>query len=194
MSLGGVTNLQDCHEHVWRYFPLAENGILGALTLKSSMKMFTVLDILLGVIYIMALLNEVVMDWQWYNLQGPHYFLTLFYLVRCASLPIGFIGFYGVMKRDLESNILLGKAYFNLIKVQAVLFPTIGLLSTYDMCNSYMYNQPCRQIAMWNTGFNVLRLLYLFYQAYIAKSYYRRLQRGERILVECGRSIVELIN
>ena len=30
--------------------------------------------------------------------------------------------------------------------------------------------------------------------AYLAKSYYRRLERGELILVNHGRSIVELIN
>ena len=35
---------------------------------------------------------------------------------------------------------------------------------------------------------------YLFYVAYIAKSYQRRVERGEFILVQHGKAIVELIN
>ena len=81
------------------------------------MKIFTVLDILLGVIYVLFLFSEVLLQWEWFNLGGPHYFLTAFYFMRCASLPIGMIGLYGIMKRDLDSNILFAKAYFNLIKV-----------------------------------------------------------------------------
>ena len=47
---------------------------------------------------------------------------------------------------------------------------------------------------MTNGGFNALRFAYIFYVAYITKSYYRRLERGELILVSHGKSIVELIN
>ena len=47
---------------------------------------------------------------------------------------------------------------------------------------------------MQNLFFNILRLCYLLYVAYIAKSYQRRVERGEFILVQHGKAIVELIN
>ena len=158
------------------------------------MKLFTVADILLGVIYLLFLVNEVILEWNLFNIGGPYYFLTLLYFLRVASLPIGLIGFVAIHKKDLESSVTLAKAYFNLVRVEAFLFPLVGVLSTYDMCRSYLYFENCKHIGLWNVSINLLRFCYLFYVAYITKSYYRRLQRGERILVECGRSIVELIN
>ena len=47
---------------------------------------------------------------------------------------------------------------------------------------------------MQNLFFNLFRLSYLLYVAYIAKSYQRRVERGEFILVQHGKAIVELIN
>ena len=154
------------------------------------MKIFTIVDILLGLLYLMFLLQEVIFEWQYFNLKGPHYFLTAFYFIRVACLPIGLIGFVAI-QRD---NIVLTKSYFNLVKVQLFLFPALGLVSTHDMCNSYVYYQPCKDIFMQNLLFNILRFAYIFYVAYIAKSYYRRIERGELILVNHGRAIVELIN
>lgn len=194
LGLGGVTNLQASNETILGCLPLAENGILGCLTLKTSMKLFTVCDILLGVIYLLYLVNEVLLEWTMYNIGGPFYFLTLLYFLRVASLPVGLIGFVAVHKKDLDQGVLLAKAYFNLVRVEAFLFPLVGILATYDMCRSYLFFENCKHIGLWNVSINVVRFCYLFYVAYITKSYYRRLQRGERILVECGRSIVELIN
>ena len=41
---------------------------------------------------------------------------------------------------------------------------------------------------------NSFRFLYYYYAAYLIRSYYRRLERGELILVSHGKSIVELIS
>eukprot|EP00347_Sterkiella_histriomuscorum_P008188 403346044 len=191
LSLGGVTNLQPQNNELFAgCLPIAENGILGSLTLKASMKLFTILDVFLGIFYFMFLVQEVIFEWTYFNVNGPHYFLTAFYFMRVAYLPMGLIGFVGAMKQ----NIVLSKAYFNLVLVQLLIFPALGLASTYDMCNSYVYYEPCKNIFLQNSMFSALRIGYLFYVAYIAKSFYRRLERGEIILVNHGRSIVELIN
>jgi len=77
----------------------------------------------------------------------------------------------------------MAKAYFNLKKFELFLFPALGILSTYDMCQSWLYNETCSQIFMQNALFNFMRGGFLFYVAYIAKSYFRRIERGEFILV-----------
>ncbi len=110
--------------------------------------------------------------------------------MRVTSIPIGAIGFLSVQNHSP----LFSRAYYHLTMVEATVFPVIGFLSSYDMCQSYVYNEPCKNIFMTNGGFNALRFAYLFYVAYIAKSYYRRIERGELILVTHGKSIVELIN
>jgi len=97
MSLGGVTSLQPQNtETFFGILPLAENGIMGSITLKSSMKIFTFIDILLGVFYLMFLVQEVILEWTYFNVGGPHYFLTLHYFMRVAHLPIGIIGVMGL--------------------------------------------------------------------------------------------------
>ena len=57
-----------------------------------------------------------------------------------------------------------------------------------------MYAGNCKDIFMLETIINGLRLGYLFYLALLAKSFYRRIERGELILVSHGKSIVELVN
>ena len=169
---------------------IAENGICGIITLKNSMSIFTIIDILLGAFYLIFLIQEVILEWPIFNINGPHYFLTLFYFMRCTSLPIGIIGFIAVSQR----SVLLGKCYFNLKLVELAVFPIIGLFSSYDMCKSYIYTDSCKDIFIQNAAFNSVRFAFLFYVAYISKSFYRRLERGELILVTHGKSIVELIN
>ena len=88
----------------------------------------------------------------------------------------------------------MSRAYYHLNLIQLAIFPLLGLLSTYDMCKSYVYYQSCKDIFTTNAAITVLRLLYFFYVSYLAKSYYRRVERGELILVNHGRAIVELIN
>lgn len=75
---------------------IAENGILGSLTLKSSLVIFSVIDIFLGAFYCVFLLQEVIMEWEYFNANGPHLFLTSFYILRVSSLLIGIIGFVAV--------------------------------------------------------------------------------------------------
>lgn len=190
MSLGGVTSLQREGSETFAKIPIAENGICGMITLKSSMVIFTILDILLGAFYFFFLLEDVIWSWKYFNINGPYYFLTLFYYLRVGILPIGIIGFIGVVYK----NLIFAKAYFNLTVTIMLMFPVVGLLSSNDMCRSYIYYQSCKDIWTFNSAFNLLRFFYHFYAAYLSKSYYRRIERGEIILVTHGKSIVELIN
>ena len=158
--------------------------------MKNSMTIFSVIDIIMGAMSMILLLQEVLWDWRNFNINGPHYMLTLFYFMRVIGLPIGMIGFIAIS----NSSLLMAKCYFNMKTVEMALIPFIGILSSGNMCNSYLYTDPCNKIYLLNTALNVGRFCYLFYAAYLAKSYYRRLERGEKILVNYGKSIVELIN
>ncbi len=77
---------------------MAENGILGSVTLKSSMLLFSYLDIFMGTIYLLYLIQEVIWEWEYFNANGPHYLLTVFYYLRIVSLPLGFLGLIAVQK------------------------------------------------------------------------------------------------
>lgn len=70
----------------------------------------------------------------------------------------------------------------------------IGWLSSYDMCVSFVYYESCSKIFMWNSIFMATRFAYYFYVAFISASYSFRIQRGEIILVNHGKAIVELIS
>ena len=191
MSAGGLTTLQeDSGEKFCRCFGIAENGILGALTLKSSLTLISVLDIILGVFYLMYLVQEVFWEWEYFNANGPHYILVAFYYLRVSSLPVGLVGFIAVSKQ----NALLARGYYTLTMIELAVFPLLGFLSSYDMCQSWLYRETCEQIYVQNAVFNFFRAGYLVYSAFIARSYQRRVERGEFILVQHGKAVVELIN
>ena len=56
MSVGGLTTIQPNFSEKFFGVGIAENGILGALTLKSSVTLFSVLDIFLGAFYLLYLI------------------------------------------------------------------------------------------------------------------------------------------
>ena len=169
---------------------IAENGILGMLTLKSSLSLFAVLDIVLGVLYALFFYREIVLEWNFFRINGPHYIMLAFYASRILSLPIGIVGFLAVKNQSAK----VASLYHGLTLFELLIFPALGMASTIDMCESWLYREACNQILVQNLFFNVLRVCYLFYVAYIAKSYQRRIERGELILVQHGKAIVELIN
>ena len=96
MSVGGLTTLQPNFSEKFFGVGIAENGILGALTLKSSLTLFSVLDIFLGAFYLLYLIQEVFWEWEYFNANGPHYILLAFYYLRVSSLPVGIVGFLAV--------------------------------------------------------------------------------------------------
>ena len=83
---------------MFRCLKIAENGILGMLTLKSSLSLFAVVDIILGVLYALFFNQEIIYDWRYFNINGPHYVLLAFYSLRMLSLPIGIVGLVAVKK------------------------------------------------------------------------------------------------
>ena len=70
-----------------------------------------------------------------------------------------------------------------MIMAELVVFPMLGFLSSFDMCKSWLYRESCKDIFVANGIFNLIRAGYLFYTAYIARSYQRRVERSEFILV-----------
>ncbi len=50
----------------------------------------------MGVFSAVFLLQEVIWEWDYFNANGPHYFLTLFYFLRVVRLFIGIIGLVAV--------------------------------------------------------------------------------------------------
>ena len=160
------------------------------LTLKSSLSLFAVLDIILGVLYALFFYQEIVHDWNYFRINGPHYILLTFYTSRILSIPIGIVGVLAVNNQSAK----VASLYHGLTMFELTLFPALGIASTFDMCESWLYREACNQILVQNVFFNILRFCYLFYVAFIARSYQRRVERGEFILVQHGKAIVELIN
>jgi len=142
MSLGGVTQLQRGNQEKFLGLQLAENGIFGSITLKSSVKIFSVIDVILGALYVMFLLQEVIFEWSYFNLNGPHFALTAFYFLRVLSLPSGVIGAFAVNNQSVN----LSKIYCYFILFEGVTYSLLGVLSSYDMCHSYVYYEPCKDI------------------------------------------------
>lgn len=88
----------------------------------------------------------------------------------------------------------MSKLYCQLVIYEAIALTILGNLASYDMCHSYVYYEPCKDIVVEQILLNSIRFSYYYYAAYIVGSYYRRLERGELILVSHGKSIVELIS
>lgn len=116
--------------------PLAENGMLGLLALKNTVGIFSFLDILFGVFYCLFLATEVIAEWEFFNINGPHYFLTAFYFLRVGSLTYGIIGFASTFSLSAYQ----GKIYYYTKLFEMAVLPTLGLLSSFDMCESYIYH------------------------------------------------------
>jgi hypothetical protein len=84
------------------------------------------------------------MEWNYFFLNGPHYFLTVFYFLRVLSLPIGILGFVAVAKQSIN----LATHYYYATLFEVCVFPMTGFLASYDMCNSYVYYEPCKDIIL----------------------------------------------
>jgi hypothetical protein len=110
--------------------PISENGMCGLLALKNTIGIFSVFDIILGVFYCLFLSTEVISDWEFYNINGPHYFLTALYFIRISSLTFGIIGFSSMIKLSAP----LAKTYYKTKLFELAVLPALGLLSSYDMC------------------------------------------------------------
>jgi len=79
--------------------------------------------------------------------------------------------------------------------VELVFNPLTGVLQIYDQCRLYrMYGQFCEDFLKFDIAFNFLKFFVLFYNCYLAKSLFKRLERGELILCSHGRQVVDLIN
>ena len=86
------------------------------------------------------------------------------------------------------------KVYYQTKIYEMITLPVLGLISVTDRCKMLTYYQTCSDIFIYSSVFFSISFFYNFYIAYLAKSFYRRLERGEIILVTHGRSIVELID
>lgn len=129
-------------------------------------------------------------EWQYYSVDGPLYFLTILQIIKPFALVLGIIGLVAA----IQLNPNAAKFYYLTKLTEMIVLPTLGLLSAFDMCNSYMYYQRCSDIFAQQAVASAFKLGYYFYVAYIARSFQRRLERGEIILVSHGKAIVDLVN
>ena len=55
------------------------------------------LDIVVGVYYILSFMGDVVIEWRYINYFGTSYFLIAYYTLRLPSLMIGVLGIFAAM-------------------------------------------------------------------------------------------------
>ena len=75
---------------------LAEGG-LGCLALKNAIAIFSILDIVIGVLASIELF-ALFMEWEYYTMDGTLYFLTTLYIIKPFSIALGMIGLVGAMQ------------------------------------------------------------------------------------------------
>ncbi len=109
------------------------------LTLKSSLSLFAVLDIILGVLYALFFYQEIVNDWRFFSINGPHYIMLSFYAARILCLPIGIVGVLAVKNQSAK----VASLYHALTLFELAIFPALGIASTFDMCQSWLYREAC---------------------------------------------------
>ena len=56
----------------------------------------TFLDIDMGALYFLFLLQTVIWEWEFFNRNGPQYMLTLYYYIKFSKFPFGIIGFMAI--------------------------------------------------------------------------------------------------
>lgn len=68
------------------------------VTLKSSMIILSILDIILGVFYGFVAYWEVINEYRYFYANGPHYILTAYTVLKVLTGAYGLIGFVSVQK------------------------------------------------------------------------------------------------
>ena len=145
-SLGGVTTVQASNlspaDHFCKCIPIGESGILGLVALKSSITFFAIVDIIMGIFYCLQLAGDVILEWKFFNLNGPHYLLMALYLLRPLCFIYGIIGLIASIKVDAPH----AKTYYRMKQAELAVIPLLSIVATIDMCNSYVYGSTCKDL------------------------------------------------
>ena len=75
------------------------------------------------------------MEWRFYNINGPHHILTLFYVIKIMSFPLGVLCLLALDYKNLKAMRVL--YFFKLLEM--LILPLLGVGSAKDMCRSYLY-------------------------------------------------------
>ena len=87
------------------------------------------------------------------------------------------------------------KWYYNFKIFETIFNPLTGVLMVGESCQIMgYYGQSCYDFLFWDMIWMLSKFFLMFYVAYIAKSVYIRLQRGEVLLVSHGQQILALVN
>ncbi len=101
MNLGGTTQLQEQNNAKFlKLLPMAQNGICSLVTLKSSLIILSILDIILGVFYGFVVYVEIFVEFRYFFANGPHYILTVYSFLRVFTAIFGVIGFVSVQRQN----------------------------------------------------------------------------------------------
>ena len=134
-SVGGVTSISRSSETFC--FPnlyVAENGLCG-LSLRTTIILLSLFDLLLGLFYIQTFYTEIYSQWKSISSSGYHYFITTLFLIRILAIVFALIGFYASNKMSSSA----GKAYYRAKIFEFWIIPLVGLLSIRDMCKNEFY-------------------------------------------------------
>lgn len=185
-ALGGTTTLQEtANERVFKCFSLAEGGLL-CLALKNSVIVFSIIDIFIGVLALLRLIIVTLngRDYRiFYGYDGFLIFLSMDLWFKPLALIVGISGLVAALRLDLTK----ARLYYKIKIVEMILLPSIGVLSIIDMNKSYIYHRSTEDIITTQIIWSLIIFFYYFYVAYIAKSFHRRLEKGELILASHGR-------
>lgn len=100
------------------------------MSLKSTITVLAVLDIFLGLLYCLFLAGDVFGEWQFFNLNGPHYILLSYYIIRTFSFIFGILGLIASRKVDAGH----AKFYYRIKVYELIVIPTFSMAIAYDMC------------------------------------------------------------
>jgi hypothetical protein len=109
------------------------------MSLKSSIIVLSVLDIFFGFLYCLVLAGDVFAEWRFFNMNGPHYILLGYYIIRTFSFVFGILGLISTKKMDSSH----AKLYYRIKIYELIVLPILSLASINDMCQSYVFNRSC---------------------------------------------------
>jgi len=130
-------------------------------------------------------------EWEFYNkIIGTPHFTILHEIVACFGLLIGMSG-WGASVRLSPT---LGVIYYFLKLIEALINPTTGIMMQFEQEKIFKFiDGRDKELTTW-IFINILKYFLLLYTAYLAKSFVKRIQRGEYILVAHGRGVLDLMS
>jgi hypothetical protein len=167
----------------------ATNGCCRIISLRSSVIIFCLLDVLCGIWALIDLfdLNNIM---EYIDLETNAYYVKAFYVLRPIALVTGLVGVCNVCSLTKGT----ANIYLCLKLIELFVLTPLTILSIFDFCKAYIFVNECDEIKMSYSFYALWRLLYQGYGSYLAYSVAKRIQRGEYVLICHGKKVVDMLN